>query len=67
MPVELAVQTPLEMPVELAVQAQLEVEVQPRVQVQAAGCCCGMNAISSICQRPTGCEMVRSISAYLAG
>ena len=33
-----------------------------------AGCSlCGMNAISSICQRPTGCEMVRSISAYLAG
>jgi hypothetical protein len=26
-----------------------------------------MNAISSICHRPTGCEMVKSISAYLAG
>ncbi len=28
---------------------------------------CGTNAMSSICQRPTGCEMVRLISAYLAG
>src|SRR5690242_9966084 len=27
---------------------------------------CGRNEISSICQRPTGCEMVRSMSAYLA-
>ena len=67
MQVELAVQTHLEMQVELAVQAQLEVEVQLRRAGPGAGCCCGMNAISSICQRPTGCEMVRSISAYLAG
>ena len=68
MQVELAVQAHLEMQVELAVQAQLEAEVQPAGAAgPGAGCCCGMNAISSICQRPTGCEIVRSISAYLAG
>ena len=67
MQMELAVQTHLEMPVELAVQAQL-VEVELQAGGAGAGCSlCGMNAISSICQRPTGCEMVRSISAYLAG
>ena len=63
MQVELAVQAHLEMQVELAVQAEVELQGQA-----GAGCSlCGMNAISSICQRPTGCEMVRSISAYLAG
>ena len=42
MPVELAVQTPLEMQVELAVQAQLEAEVLPRVQqVQALAAAAG--------------------------
>ena len=66
MQVEIPVQAHLEMQVELAVQAQLEVELQ--AGGAGAGCSlCGMNAISSICQRPTGCEIVRSISAYLAG
>jgi hypothetical protein len=42
MPMELAVQTHLEMQVELAVQAQLEAEVQPRVQqVQARAAAVG--------------------------
>src|SRR6266566_309797 len=33
----------------------------------AAGRCGGMNCMSSICQRPTGWEMVKLISAYSAG
>jgi len=42
MPMELAVQTPLEKQPELAVQAQLEAEVLPRVQqVQALAAAAG--------------------------
>ena len=68
MQVGIAVQAHLEMLLEIPEQAQLAVEVELQAGGAGAGCSlCGMNAISSICQRPTGCEIVRSISAYLAG